>query len=429
MSIGMNYYSFRRSRSEPCVNSRFFKNDGIVRDIDKRIPSGSLLNFYMTLMAADITEDMLLSAPDGRYDEIENMIKKVRLGKIPENWYTAVFEGKYGLAENILSSIPKNLSECRGFGCIIMSERADFIDIFTADGSNSNYIKIMLCVLTQDYLRGGKAVFEYVKRYSADKNFSEDEYLDKALLAVNDPDRIYRAICSETAYIMRHSNAGIDVREYNRRAAKLMCRCAEFKMTLKNFSSFSPMFIYPNNFFKSFAYGNEEEAAAVSEPKTELPAQLAELIDSETSVCGIGYQNCQNSENHLYYLPEKLMPVYFKNTESENAEAIYELEYIALKFKEKYGCRLKLNVNINDLRNLRVKYSDIIEPNLSRRTMVKIYNNRKLLKHILEQHIFSEDNINALIKCCTEEIEKNQNRNAMTALNEIHNFKYREKCL
>lgn len=449
-------------------NNCFFRSYQFLKGESGYKADRSMIDFYLYLLAADITEDMLFSSPDKQYHMIESSMASFPFGINPANWYAAVYSGRYSFAADILSKNKLIFNEFRGFEHIVLSENADFTDFITDNGSNEFHKKIILNLLANDYLTGGKSIFEYAKRYCPNKNLSDGEYLDQALLSLNDPDGLYDTICGKTenilekelislstpgkpyddlytdiGFIPNEKNISDFFDEYNRLAARLMCRCAELGMKLKKFVSFRYMFIFPQILFSRFqtpAYDFEDndteefdeeykgfEENCVPEEKSddiidpiELPDQLSELIDSNTRVCGIYYANSENDP--CLYKFSCFMPVYFRNSTPEASGLSEELEYIGKKFKEKYGYMMKLNAAPNDLRDIDSKYSDFIELELSQQAISKICNNKKLLNIILEKNILSKNNIEALIKCCTNAIGKNgNNKNALITLLELSN--------
>lgn len=363
-SIGVNRFFINHNN----INDTALLSDG---------DDGGLTNFYLTLLFAGVNDELL----SDDMLPIEDALKVISFSfpLVPEYWCAVVLDGRYEMAAHILSEFENDLSNIGCFQGIkyILPDYEDFIDYFTDNGRNENYSKLLLNLFAQDYIYGGELIYRYVRKYSNEKELSDSECLDRALLSIGSADNVLKVLNFPSPYSELAS-------EHDRLAAGLMCRCAELGMKLNEFHSFLNIFI---------------NVPLI--PGEEIPEKMTDLISPDTKV-SLGGETCMHADC-MCFIGDP--PVYAD-----------QMEYIAMKFRQKYNCRL--NVTVYDTNELTAPRDwDNMEITLPETTVSELLLNHSILQKVIRKNILSADNIESLIRHSVElSTDPNYRKKALKAL-------------
>lgn len=381
----MSYGNFFGSAAHNNINyqpsdreNHFFINHNNINS-SALLGDGGLTNFYLTLLCAGVNDEILSDDMLPIEDALKFSGFSPLYLRVSEYWCAVVLDGRYEMAAHILSGFENDLSSFQGIK-YILPEYEDFIDYFTDNGRNENYSKLLLNLLAQDYTYGGKLIYRYVRKYSNEKELSDSECLDKALLSIGSADTVMNALNYPDPYTEDKLAS-----KHDRLAAGLMCRCAELGMKLNKFNSFLNIFIN-----------------VPLMPEEGIPEKMTDLISPDTKV-SLGSKNHMHADC-MCFIGDP--PAYADQT-----------EYIAMKFRQKYNRRL--NVTVYDTNELITSRDwNNIEITLSETTASELLLNHSILRKVIRKNILSADNIESLIRHSVElSTDPNYRKKALKALN------------
>lgn len=382
-------------------------------------------DFYLCMLCAGVTEDMIFSHTEGIYDSIEGL-DAIFYRQTSFDPIIAVYAGRHDFAKRLMDITGNYI-----YDRIIEAKCWDFIDKITDCGKNKNHIEIMIWLLVKDYLRGKNNFFEYVTRYDKNELLTCGEAIDNALREINNADEIFEAISQEAYKILNKFASDTDRKKFNERAVDLMQRCARLGLTLKEFNSFNNILLPIPAHITEDLSGNPFMICE----GIPLPKDMAALIDENTVVCDkYEYKTDKTiadicDDNEKTSRPCNFSSIcYFDNeTNDDNFTSSHELAYICIDFQKRYGRKLVIRFETYDdlmFSNSHYHCEGLFDADLGDNVLEEFYRNINSLKKALNYGRLSQKNIEEITKYFASKIDGTSGSDysfAVKRLNQLNN--------